>query len=594
MTALLGVLDGDAASRARVLREGPALLETPRLVVAGQGTAGRAADGTACVLIGTVSNLDELAGQLDPRERSAADVVAELFARHGAAASQALRGRYLLVILTRPGEVLLTADAFGARSLHLASDGESLVFGEDVRDVLAALSARPSPDRGTVSLWLSDGTVPAARSFYEGITRVPAGTGWRGTSARGGGLWPWFRIERPSRRDMLRELPEAAEIVRGELIAAAARALASTTARTGVMLSGGLDSSSVAAAAVAGLDGQPLQAIGAAFPHHPNADEGELIRETADRLGLRLHLEALTEMSPIARWSSYASEWSLPFPYPAGHMTQAIFEAARAANVDVLLTGQGGDETSYNVPFPYLMDLVRTGRARRAWELASHAPLVPASRRTGLKVLRATAQFVWGSGSHDEAPAAALLRAPDGRGAEEQRRARRWQSESGPLWWRHRYHQLTATREMVDASGGLRRLGESVGISQIHPFLHDRDLIERMLTLHPSIMFDSRNDRIATRDAMRSLLPASVLDRREKSHFTDLHTNWLAGDGRAAVDQVLRSRSDWTEFLDPAAVEDRLLRTSAPEDHPGGTYGWSSEIHRVVALQLWLTAERDA
>ena len=595
MTVLLGVLDGDRSSRERVAGAGTVLLETPRLLVVGEGEHGQASDGTRSVVVGSIWNVGEVAERLGLHGKTtAAAVVAAAYSRAGIAALDRLRGRYLVVIAAVDDTLVVSADALGARSLHVARSGRGLVFGEDVRDVIRGLSATPEPSRLVVTSWLADGTIPVGQSFFAGVERLPAGTAWLSPNASEGGPQQVFDLIRPESRAMLTDLDEAAEQVRLALTAAVGRALHAADGTPAIMLSGGLDSSSVAAAASLAAPGVPLDAVAATFPEHPAADELDLIRETADQLGLRLHLESLGEIEPLASWAAYAERWNLPFPYAAGGMSQEIFRGARRLGIDVLLTGQGGDETSYNSPHIYLMDLVRRGRLRRALSLAAQAPLTAPGRRNGLRVLRATRGFVWPRGGTDLADGIALLGADDAARVAAHRSDRAWIRGSGPLWWRHRHDQLTHLREIVDASGGLRRLGLSTGIDQLHPYLHDRDLFEVMLRLHPSVMFDSRNDRIATRDAMRAMLPPAVVNRRGKSHFTDLHTNWLTGAGRPVVTTLLQAGSAWTEFVDRSAVERRLLAPTAPESHPGGKYGWSNEMHRVVALEMWLRRAEGA
>src|SRR5207237_728470 len=177
------------------------------------------------------------------------------------------------------------------------------VAGE-VAEVLRVLPARPAPDRAMVGSWIAGRGLPRGRTLYAGIDRLPGasvlGLG-AGSDARPrayGGVRP---------RSTLRP-DEVGSAVRAA-IGDAVRVRVPPAESAAVLLSGGIDSTSVAAVTVAEHGAERTVAVSAVFPERPDVDESALIDAVTQRLRLPARRIHPTVAPVLADAIAYQERW---------------------------------------------------------------------------------------------------------------------------------------------------------------------------------------------------------------------------------------------------------------------------------------------
>lgn len=571
MTFVAGVAGPDAAGAAARLRTSlpnAELLAEPGLALAWSGidVSVARAEGLLCVAAGA----------------PAADVAAA-WARGGENALANVRGGFAAVLWDAARERgLLAAGPLGIRAFVLRRHGRGVTFALEPRDLLPLLRSRPGPDGATVTAWLERGELPADATLFAGIERLPGGHLLElGAEPRRRRYWtPAFAEPEPIGR------AEAEARVRDGL----ERAVAHVSApEAGILLSGGLDSAAVAAAAVRAGRRPPGYSV--VFPGEPEVDEAEAIAETAGALGLPSTVVPYDGAAGLlAATRAHVETWSLPPTSPTIAVHAPLLRQAAGDGVGLLLDGQGGDEL-FGSSLEVLADLLRAGRLGAARDLAHRldgiprrlrgraarrallryglAPLLPGSLRAAARALR---------GRERPAPWLRLDAAP-----------RAEPAGTGPAWWRVLADALTSQRERAGAHDHLRRRNADAGVAGAHPLLQDRELIELVLGLPPALAFDAERDRPLLRGALRGLLPERVLERRGKAFFTPLLVHAAAVTDAAEIRRLLLAPgAEIGAYADLAVVRGRLL--DAPAARRGGAWAWS--LWRLAALELWLAAER--
>ena len=356
IAALTRALDGEGAVRTHVA--GP-------LVVAWTGGE-PAAVHPLCIVDGVV--YAGLPGRGSGETTNAA--VGAAYREHGEALFERLRGDFAILIFDeRAEDGLLVRDQLGGRGLCWHRSGERLVFASDVRWLLRLLTTRPNPDPVAVAHWIGMSGVPATRTLYEGINRLDAAHllrfGKRPESPHH--YWsPRYARPNPASRD------EHITALRGRIVEAVRR---QTTAEPlAMLLSGGLDSSTVAAiAAGLGDDRRPRRAYSATFPDHPSIDEGDLVDLLCSRLDLTSTRVVVRSGSVVDGAAEYIDHWQLPPPSPNLFFWFPLMRRAAADGMVGFLDGEGGDEL-FGLS-PYLMaDRIRRGQVRSAFDLARRIP----------------------------------------------------------------------------------------------------------------------------------------------------------------------------------------------------------------------------
>jgi asparagine synthase (glutamine-hydrolysing) len=151
--------------------------------------------------------------------------------------------------------------------------------------------------------------------------------------------------------------------------------------RVGILLSGGLDSSSVAAVAkeISGKSGPAteIRAYTTVFNTSVPDEEGRYAREVGKFLGIPVQVQALDQAELFARWDD--PELSLPEPLD-NPLVAASLESYRTISAEcrVLLSGEGSDNLMDFQMWPYADDLRRRGEWRRLFtEVANYAWIRP-------------------------------------------------------------------------------------------------------------------------------------------------------------------------------------------------------------------------
>jgi asparagine synthase (glutamine-hydrolysing) len=548
-----------------------------------------------CVLEGALYDRPGLARAVALEADSDAQLVMRAHRRLGIAALTRLRGRFAAILWDASRrEGVLTSDLLATHELYLSRTAGALVFASELRDLLEVLPTRPAPDEVGFTTWLGDGTCPADRTLYAGVTRLRAGElvalGTRSPQRR--------RYWRPRPQPTLSGSPaELAAGWRARLEAAIATRL--SPGANAVILSGGFDSSVVSAVAAAvAPPGARLRTYSGVFPGEAY-DESAKIRQLNQRIGIPPGALEIAPQGTLWLALDHTRRWQLPLIAPGALIDIAAIQVAASDGMEVVLDGQTGDELFGLSPY-LLADRIRRGRLLGALALAGRWPAgrpIPLRGRVRLITefgLKGAAPYAVGrfvQGRRDRAAQGPPWLAPRLRDAFA-RREDRWAwklAGEGPMWWRFFADLLIHEPHRELRLEYLRHRAGTVG-TRDDPPLYDVDLIDYCLRLPPELAYDRRFDRPLVREAMSDLLPEMVRVQTQKADFTRFCETAMVNADAPGITRLLTAPDALIgDYTDRDWVLTSWGRTTAGQGRPA----WLGALWRVAAGEAWLRAQAD-
>lgn len=303
---------------------------------------------------GEIYNFQELRRELESlghvfRSRTDTEVIIHGFEQWGSDVFPRLNGMFAIAICDtrrmsgRSGpEVTLARDRFGIKPLYFHTINGRLVFASEVKGLLAAPGIRRAPNLATIPAYLRFLWVPGPLTMFDGIEKLAPGSflQWRNGRHSMTSYWDLTFEPGPARPE-----EELAEELRAILDHAVQRNLVSDVP-LGVLLSGGLDSTTIAAFAnrvgAGFLDAYAIGFRDRDAKLEQSSEDRAFARLVAQRFGLRLH-EVILEPDVAQLLNKVVYHLDEPIGDPAALATHSICAAA-AGHVKVLLSGQGADE----------------------------------------------------------------------------------------------------------------------------------------------------------------------------------------------------------------------------------------------------------
>ena len=315
------------------------------------------------VLNGEIFNFIELRADLQRlghrfRTRSDTEVIVHAYEEYGDRFVEHLSGQFAIALWDVPRQRLLLArDRVGIRPLFYATVGGRLLFGSEVKAILAvAPEAARLDEQGLAQVFTFWGTV-GQRTVFRGIRSLPAGHLLIAQSGaeRLERYWDWTFPQGEGRTDL--SLDEAAEALHALLTEVVRQQLRSDVP-VGAYLSGGLDSSGIAALARENVG--TLQTFSLTF-EDPEFDESAYQRQMANFLGVSHSAVCCTtrdigNVFPDLIWHT-ETPLLRTAPAPLMLLAQHVHEQG----FKVVLTGEGADEVFGGY------DLFKEGKIRRFW-----------------------------------------------------------------------------------------------------------------------------------------------------------------------------------------------------------------------------------
>lgn len=317
--------------------------------LSGGGQPMWSADGKIGIVFnGEIYNHAELrvelqsAGCVFQSDHSDTEVLIHAYREWGDAFVDRLNGMWAFVIYDLTRERLFASrDRFGKKPFYYFLRNQTFAFASE----LTALENHPESPSGLSSLALAKyfayGLIPAPHSLVRDIWKLPAGHNLE-FSIRSRELRIWRYWEFQLEPDESATPPdEYAEELR-ELLRRAVRRRLVSDVPLGVFLSGGVDSSAIAALATEALGRGNLKTFSIGF-HEPTFDESAYARRTADFLGSEHHLETLTLDKTVELLPGLAASLDEP-QGDSSILPTWLLSGFTRKHVTVALGGDGGDE----------------------------------------------------------------------------------------------------------------------------------------------------------------------------------------------------------------------------------------------------------
>jgi asparagine synthase (glutamine-hydrolysing) len=257
----------------------------------------------------------------------------------GVGAITRLEGIFGLAVWDRRQRTLLLArDPFGVKPLYFHDDGSSLVFGSEVRAVLASGRIVAQMEVSTLDEYLALRYVPAPRTAFRGVEKLRPGhllvANAQGVTVRR------FAHTAPSVNET--DTPGTlAEQLSACFVGAVRRQLVADVP-VGLLLSGGVDSSAVGIA-MARFSENPIKTFTIGFKGDFRENELAMARRTAGLIGSEHH-ERVLDAEEYRHFLPRSIE-ILEEPI-ATSSTLALWRVCELASehVKVVMSGQGADE----------------------------------------------------------------------------------------------------------------------------------------------------------------------------------------------------------------------------------------------------------
>ena len=557
-------------------------------------------DGTIGVALnGEIYNFRELRAELRDRGHAFAtgcdtEVVVHLAEElDPVALATRLEGMFALAVWDEPRRRLVLArDRFGKKPLYYWHDGARLVFGSEIKTVLAHPAVPRRLRAAAIPDYLTFGYVPTPDTFYEGVRSVPPGHVLVAEDGGAPRIEPYWRLGLPGVDEGVTRLDvpfeRAAADVRRLLDAAVRRRLIADVP-LGAFLSGGIDSS-----AIVGLMAQAGHGRVATFTigfESDGFDERPYARAVAERHGTD-HTEFVVRPDAAELVERLVWHHDQPFGDSSALPTYLLSELT-AGHVKVALCGDGGDElfggyerfaaalalARYEVVPQALRSAVR-GAAQRSAPLARRSGALAKARRALLRSDRSAAEglLAWVSYVSEESKAA-LVGSAESPGMAAYRRI--WERSAGAHPLDRLLDLNIRTYLLDDLLPKVDRMSMAHGLEVRAPFL-DRELAELAFRLPPSARLRGFKLKRVLKAAVADLLPPELLHRPKQGFGIPLD-RWFREDLAPLVGGTLGAADSRVgEHVSRDAVHAMLA------DHARGTANHGHALWTLLTLELFL------
>ncbi len=332
----------DAADAVRLAMRRLAIID----VGGGRQPMGLVDDHLTVVFNGEIFNAPELRRELQAcgrrfqTDHSDTEVLLHLYATEGEVMVRRLNGMFAFVIHDRRRHRLFGArDPLGIKPLHYALGRQRFAFASEIKSLAVLPWIDWDLNLTAIGDFFSCQAIPAPATVRKGVRKLPAGSAFSYDLVRhefqSHSYWqPSFGRESGG----FSAAERIAEVRAG--FTSAVRRWTQSDVPVAIALSGGLDSTAVAAAlARERITG--IESFSLGFADAPELDERPLAAAVAHRFGLKHH--EITIQSTDLLTDLDAMLTALDEPYAGGLPSWFVFKAM-AGRFKVAMTGSGGDE----------------------------------------------------------------------------------------------------------------------------------------------------------------------------------------------------------------------------------------------------------
>jgi asparagine synthase (glutamine-hydrolysing) len=552
------------------------------------------------VFNGEIYNHGELRQDLEAqghryRSRSDTETIVHLYEQYGNDCVQHLQGMFAFAIWDQTKRTLFLArDRLGIKPLYYRYDGETLLIGSEIKALLAYPQSRPEFNRKALAEYLAFGYLAGEETMYSGIRKLMPG---HTLTIDGGGevkISAYWDLgvnsgeDDKSREYYVREYRERLEnCIRAHLM---------SDVPLGVFLSGGLDSSAVAAL-TSKIRKDRIETFAVGYGEE-EFSELPFARTVAEHIGsdhheVRLSREDFFQALPLCIWHE-----DEPIVWPSSVALYFVSRLARE-RVKVVLTGEGSDETL-------------AGYTRYAWTLLNarmdgvYRSLTPSGLRGVLRKgilaspLSATARrklehtFLLRDGSSwsafyfdnfysafSAAEQDELLTPEAKLGTNDAYSGSMsfWNQSKGEMLHRLLYTDIKTY--LVELLMKQDQMSMAASIESRVPFL-DHTLVEFTASIPAKYATKGMAGKFILKSAVEDLLPKSIV-YRQKMGFPTPWAYWLAGKQLESIEQLL---------TEPRTLDRGYFRADAIQtlfsEHRAGRRDHGNRIWRLLNLELWM------
>ncbi len=529
------------------------------------------------------------------------ETILHLYEEYGASCVDKLRGMFAFAIWDqRKRELFIARDRLGVKPLYYVhtSDG-SLYFASEIKALLEAEAVKPELNYAALPDYLANHAPSGADTMFRGVKRLLPGHTllWRDGSVDVEEYWDVSFAKRNgesrSDADYIAEWKELfTESVRLRLMA---------DVPLGMFLSGGIDSSAIAAV-MSGMVADPIKTFSVAFAER-EANELAYARLVAQAFKTNHHEVLVSPQEFFAALPSLIWHEDEPLAHPS---SVALYFVSRLAarHVKVVLTGEGSDEllagygryrkTILNVKLAhryeqFAPDAVRN-TVRNQIEALSASRLKQKLSRTFLVQPADLESIYFDNFAVFSRAMQSQLLTPEAReqlvSADPYGVMRGLFAKSDAVSLLDQILYADTKTYLHELLMKQDQMSMAASIESRVPFL-DHKLVEFCAALPERMKLRGGTTKYILRESMKDILPREILSR-PKMGFPVPIGSWFRGAFRSVVDEyVLGERAISRAIFDQAFVRSLVERHQRGEDH-------SERLWALVNFEMWQRRFFDA
>jgi asparagine synthase (glutamine-hydrolysing) len=552
-------------------------------------------DGSIWVMLnGEIYNYSELYRDLTERghcfsTRSDTETIVHLYEECGEECFAKLRGMFAIALWdSRLRKLLLARDRVGKKPLFYAVDANRILFGSELKCLLAGDSLSRTIDVQALSDYFSLGYVPAPKTIYKGVQKLLPGhylvSSVNGTSVKRYWEISFGRVENRTEQ-------EWCELLRHQLCEATRMRLMSEVP-LGAFLSGGIDSSAIVAT-MAKIMNRPVTTCSIGFEEQ-QYNEAAYARKVADQFHTN-HYEHIVRPDALDVLNKLVWHYDEPFADSSAIPTYYVSWVARQ-HVTVALGGDGGDENFAGYRryyFDYVENQLRSlvpalirrgvfGPLGRVYPALAWAPRFLRAKATFESLGRSPLEGYFNSISIFRPAEKQQLFTPEfrnslaGYDSMDILRAYYSRADTDDVLSRIQYVDMK-TYLTDDILTKVDRASMAVSLEVRAPLL-DHKFMETVAMIPSSLKLAGTNGKYIFKKAMASVLDSEILGRKKQGFAVPLD-RWLREDLRDLAYDALFSCSD--------GILSQAFLKKIWEQHQKHRYDRSAHLWSVLIFRKW-------